>query len=225
MARHAEAFAAPTDRDAAPPAPRPQPAAVAAPRPRVGVLALQGDFAAHSRALAAHGAEPVPVRCAADLDGVAAVVLPGGESTTMLKLMEGDTLGERLVALLRAGLPALATCAGVILLAREVRRPAQRSLGVLDVVVERNAYGRQLDSAVVILEGDEAVLGQAALEGVFIRAPRIVAVGAGVEILARRDGDPVLVRQGAVLAATFHPELSADTPVLPLFVRGLGGAR
>ena len=192
---------------------------------RVGVLALQGDFAAHGRALSGNGVEPVAVRRAADLEGVAGVVLPGGESTTMLKLMEGDDLGERLVVLLRSGLPALATCAGVILLAREVRRPPQRSLGVLDVVVERNAYGRQLDSAVVTLDGDEAALGRARLEGVFIRAPRIVAVGAEVEILARRDGDPVLVRQGSILAATFHPELSADSPVLPLFVRELGGAR
>ncbi len=189
-------------------------------RPRVGVLALQGDFEAHRAALAARGVESAEVRVPADLDGVAGLVLPGGESTTMLKLMEGTGLADRLAEAIRGGTPALATCAGVILLAREVGHPPQRSLGVLDVGVERNAYGRQIDSAVVALAvADEAALGAATLEGVFIRAPRVVRVGAGVEVLARRGADPVLLRQGKVLAATFHPELTQGSPVVDLFLR------
>ena len=122
-------------------------------------------------------------------------------------------------------MPALATCAGVILLAREVRNPPQRSLGVLDVAVERNAYGRQLDSTVApvtVVAG--AGLGSAMLEGVFIRAPRVVAVGPGVEVLATRGADPLLLRQRGILAATFHPELSGGSPVVDLFLRSAGGA-
>ena len=191
-------------------------------RPRVGVLALQGDFEAHRRALAARGVDSVEVRTSADLDGVAGLVLPGGESTTMLKLMDGTGLAERLAEMIQGGVPALATCAGVILLAREVSHPPQRSLGVLDVAVERNAYGRQIDSAVVALDvADAAALGAATLEGVFIRAPRVVDLGAGVSVLARRGSDPVLLRQGNVLAATFHPELTAGSPVIALFLRSL----
>lgn len=195
-------------------------------RPRVGVLALQGDFAAHARSLEERGVSAVEVREAGDLEGVAGVVLPGGESTTMLKLMEQTSLPERLRAMTAAGVPVLATCAGVILLAREVRSPAQRSLALLDVAIERNAYGRQLDSTIVPLEVvDPGELGQARLEGVFIRAPRVVAVGPQVKVLARRDNDPVLVRQGNLLAATFHPELSPASPVLDLFRSLLGGGR
>jgi 5'-phosphate synthase pdxT subunit len=140
----------------------------------------------------------------------------------MLKLMEGGALAERLVGLVRGGLPVLATCAGVILLAREVRNPVQRSLGLLDVVVERNAYGRQIESAVVELSvTDSQQLGAEAIEGVFIRAPRVAAVGASVQVLARRGGDPVLLRQDRLLAATFHPELSQGSPVIDLFVQGV----
>jgi len=193
---------------------------------RVGVLALQGDFATHAAALAVRGVPAVEVRRAADLAGVTALVLPGGESTSMLRLMDGTDLLARLGELLRAGTPALATCAGVILLAREVRNPAQASLGVLDVVVERNAYGRQVDSAVArlaVVPG--AGLGDAPLEGVFIRAPRVVGTGAGVQVLARRGADPVLLRQGSILAATFHPELSGGSPVIDLFLSTAGGAR
>jgi 5'-phosphate synthase pdxT subunit len=187
---------------------------------RVGVLALQGDFEAHTRALRARGVAAVEVRTAADLDGVGGLVLPGGESTTMLRLMEGSGLAERMSALVRAGVPVLATCAGVILLAREVRHPRQSSLGLLDAVVERNAYGRQIDSNVVPLEVCEPEeLGGERLEGVFIRSPRVCGVGAEVRVLARRGDDPVLLRQGGVLAATFHPELSNDSPVIDLFVR------
>ena len=189
---------------------------------RVGVLALQGDFEAHARALAARGVWPVEVRNPGDLDGVRGLVLPGGESTTMLRLMEGSNLGQRLSALVQGGLPVLATCAGVILLAREVRHPAQPSMGLLDAVVERNAYGRQIDSAVVPLEVCEPdELGAERLEGVFIRAPRVRDLGGEVRVLARRGGDPVLVRQGSLLAATFHPELSPGSPVIDLFVRSV----
>jgi 5'-phosphate synthase pdxT subunit len=192
---------------------------------RVGVLALQGDFAAHVAALAKLGRTAVEVRRAHDLEDVTALVLPGGESTTMLTLMNGGGLFERLGERLRAGMPALATCAGVILVAREVRNPAQASLGVLDVAVERNAYGRQIDSAVApITAAPGAGLGGATLDGVFIRAPRLVAIGPGVEVLASRGADPVLVRQRAILAATFHPELSGGSPVIDLFLRIAGGA-
>lgn len=188
---------------------------------RVGVLALQGDFEAHARALRERGLEPVEVRRAGDLDGVRGVVLPGGESTTMLKLLAGTRLGERLRTLIAAGLPTLATCAGVILIAREVRNPVQASLGILDVAVARNGYGRQLDSAVVTLRADALALGTPALEGVFIRAPRLLSLGPGVRPLAWRDGEPVLVEQDHVLAATFHPELSAGSPVVDRFAERL----
>jgi pyridoxal 5'-phosphate synthase pdxT subunit len=192
---------------------------------RIGVLALQGDFEAHVAALRLRAAEAVEVRSVRDLDSVTGLVLPGGESSTMLKLMNGNGLFERLGELLRAGMPALATCAGVILLAREVRNPPQRSLGVLDVAVERNAYGRQIDSTVTpVAVTAGARLGTTMLEGVFIRAPRVVAVGPSVEVLATRGADPVLLRQQGILAATFHPELSGGSPVVDLFLRSAGGA-
>ncbi|HNX49288.1 MAG TPA: pyridoxal 5'-phosphate synthase glutaminase subunit PdxT [Thermoanaerobaculaceae bacterium] len=182
------------------------------------MLALQGDFEAHARALAERGMLPVEVRRRADLHGVSGLVLPGGESTTMLKLMNGSGLAAGLEAVVSAGTPVLATCAGVILIARRVHRPEQPSLGLLDVEVERNAYGRQLDSAVVVLSADADELGRSTLEGVFIRAPRLVSLGKAVRPLAWRDRDPVLVEQGNVLAATFHPELSAASPVVDRFV-------
>jgi len=190
--------------------------------PQVAVLALQGDFAAHAAALAAHGLSAVEVRTAAQLGArrPAALVLPGGESTTMLRLMEGTGLQEAITAWVAAGVPVLATCAGVILLARQVRNPAQPSLGLLDVTVERNSYGRQLASAVVPLRTAPGCgLEEPCLEGVFIRAPRIVQVGDGVEVLAWRGADPVLVRQQNLLATTFHPELSPRSPVTALFAR------
>lgn len=191
---------------------------------RVGVLALQGDFGAHAQALQRHGVSPVEIRTPGQMEGLDGIVLPGGESTTMLKLLARDSFDRRLHGLIAGGLPTLATCAGVILLAREVLNPRQASLGLLDVTVERNAYGRQLDSAVVALEPSNGVLGPGRVEGVFIRAPRLVRVGPSVEVLARRGGDPVLVRQDRLLAATFHPELSPSDPVVPLFVTSLGGA-
>lgn len=187
--------------------------------PRVGVLAIQGDYDAHARALADVGAGPVEVRKPeqlADLDGL---ILPGGESTTILKFLEKHNFFEALGGYC-ADHPVFGTCAGAILLAREVRSPAQKSLGVLDAVVERNAYGRQIDSA-ILTEPTELPGGE--LEMVFIRAPRILSVGKNVETLARREGSPVLVRQGDVLAATFHPELSVDRRIHKLFVEIVTG--
>jgi 5'-phosphate synthase pdxT subunit len=182
--------------------------------PRIGVLAIQGDYAAHAEALADSGADPVEIRNPDELDGLDGLILPGGESTTMLKFLERRGFFEALEKF-AAGKPVFGTCAGAILLAREVRHPAQRSLGAIDAVVERNAYGRQIDSKILIAPTS---LPGGPLEMVFIRAPRIAGTGPGVEILARREGFPVLVRQGKLMAATFHPELSADRRVHRLFV-------
>ncbi len=179
---------------------------------RCGVLALQGDFAAHAAALGRAGAEAVEVRRPRDLEEVEALVIPGGESTTMLRLMAPDRLDAAIAARVREGMPVLGTCAGVIVLARRVE-PPQPSLALLDVAVRRNAYGRQVHSAVAPVRLAEALGEPAEVEGVFIRAPRIEAVGPGVEVLGWREEDPVLVRQGHVLAATYHPELTPDLRV------------
>lgn len=183
-------------------------------RPRIGVLAIQGDYAAHADALAECGAVPVEVRKREELEGLDGLILPGGESTTILKFLERGHLFNDLAEFCRTR-PVFGTCAGAILLAREVRNPEQQSLGVLDAVVERNAYGRQIDSS--ILFADSLLPGEK-LEMVFIRAPRIVEVGPGVEVLAQRDGLPTLVRQGQLMAATFHPELTSDRRVHKAFV-------
>jgi 5'-phosphate synthase pdxT subunit len=187
-------------------------------RPRIGVLALQGDYAAHADALAESGAVPSLVRNAEDLlvndESLDGLILPGGESTTMLKFLERRGLFESLKEF-ASSRPVFGTCAGAILLAREVRHPAQRSLGLLDAIVERNAYGRQIDARIIT---EPTALPGGPLEMVFIRAPRIVETGPGVEILARREGFAVLVRQGILLAATFHPELSHDGRVHKFFV-------
>ena len=183
-------------------------------RPRIGVLAIQGDYAAHAEALAEAGAIPVEVRKREELVGLDGLILPGGESTTILKFLERGHLFDDLKQFCSSR-PVFGTCAGTILLAREVRNPAQRSLGLLDAVVERNAYGRQIDSSILFsdtkLHGDK-------LEMVFIRAPRIVETGPDVEVLAERDGSATLVRQGKLMAATFHPELSPDRRVHQAFV-------
>ena len=183
-------------------------------RPRIGVLAIQGDYAAHADALAEAGAIPVEVRKREELVGLDGLILPGGESTTILKFLERGHLFDDLKQFCSSR-PVFGTCAGTILLAREVRNPAQRSLGLLDAVVERNAYGRQIDSSILFsdtkLHGDK-------LEMVFIRAPRIVETGPDVEVLAQRDGTATLVRQGNLMAATFHPELSPDRRVHQAFV-------
>ena len=193
-------------------------------RPRIGVLAIQGDYAAHAAALEESGAFPSLVKTAEDLrmDGqsIDGLVLPGGESTTMLKFLEKLRFLDSLVEFCGKK-PVFGTCAGAILLAREVRHPAQRSLGILDAVVERNAYGRQIDST--ILEAETKLPG-GPLEMVFIRAPRIVEIGPEVEALAFREGFPTLVRQGSIMAATFHPELSSNRRVHQLFVKSVKDA-
>lgn len=189
-------------------------------RPRIGILAIQGDYAAHAEALTESGAAPVEVRKPSELAGLDGLILPGGESTTMLKFLKlrfFEALEE-----FCGSHPVFGTCAGAILLARKVVNPAQRSLGLLDAIVERNAYGRQIDSTILTAE---TALPGGPLEMVFIRAPRIAETGPGVEVLARRDGFPVLVRQGNLMAATFHPELSHDRRVHRLFVETVIAAR
>jgi 5'-phosphate synthase pdxT subunit len=186
----------------------------------VGILALQGDFAAHRRALGRRGVTAAPVRTAAELSAVDALVLPGGESTAMLHGIARDGLEMPLRAFVGSGRPVLGTCAGAILLARRVTNPPQRSFDALDIDIERNAYGTQVDSFAAPLDAAGTLPG---LHGVFIRAPRILRVGPHVEVLARHAGDPVLVRDGAVWAATFHPELSDDDRVLRLWLDAAGG--
>jgi 5'-phosphate synthase pdxT subunit len=181
---------------------------------RIGVLAIQGDYAAHADALKDAGAEAVEVRKAAQLQGLDGLILPGGESTTFLKFLQRDGLLQSLQHFV-AEKPTFGTCAGCILLARNVSHPPQPSLEAMDITVERNAYGRQIDSAI---RTGETTLPGGPLEMVYIRAPRIANVGPGVEVMAERDGFPVLVRQGRLLAATFHPELSQDRRVHQYFV-------
>jgi pyridoxal 5'-phosphate synthase pdxT subunit len=191
----------------------------------VGVLALQGDFEAHARALGRAGVTARPVRDARALAESDALVLPGGESTAMLKGLARDGLEAPLAEFLASGRPVLGTCAGAILLAREVTRPAQRSFGALDVAIERNAYGTQLDSFVCTAEVDDPGSPLAGLECVLIRAPRITRVGERVLVHARVKGDPALVSQGPVFAATFHPELGTDSRVYELWLRNVRAER
>jgi len=184
---------------------------------RCGVLALQGDWAAHAGILRSQGVETMLVRTAAELESIDALVLPGGESTAMLRLMEADNLAEKISHRVRCGLPVLATCAGVILLAVGTV-PAQPSLGLLDVDVERNAYGRQVHSTVATVELVDDLGEPDHCEGVFIRAPRITRTGPAVTVMGHLGSDPVLVRQGGIIAATFHPELTDDHRVHRLLV-------
>ena len=183
---------------------------------RGGVLALQGDFEAHERALARLGADTVQVRAAEDLNDIDGLVIPGGESTTMLKLLDVTGLEQPIREFARRK-PVFGTCAGAILLAHQVTNPVQRSLNLMNIAVERNAYGRQLDSRVVSLEG----MPGGDLEAVFIRAPIIRGVGEDANVLLAYKGDPVLVEQGKHLVATVHPELGADTRVHQLFLTKL----
>jgi pyridoxal 5'-phosphate synthase pdxT subunit len=186
-------------------------------RPRVGVLALQGAVREHVTALRAVGAEPVEVRLPRDLEGLDGLILPGGESTTMRRLMDRYDLTEPIRALARRGAPMLGTCAGMILLADRLTDGEEPVLRLLDIEVHRNGYGPQLDSFEADL--DVPSLGDEPLHGVFIRAPIVTDVGAGVEILARDpDGRPIAVRSGSVLATAFHPELTADRRLHRLFV-------
>lgn len=189
---------------------------------KIGVLALQGDFDAHRRRLEELGAEVVLVKKPEQLDEIDGLVIPGGESGTFLKLL-GEVGFEKLKQFVRLR-PTFGTCAGAILLAKEVENPPQRGLGALNIRVRRNAYGRQIDSS--IREGKfvgphkpgESNGSDSPLEMVFIRAPKIVDVGEGVEVIAKEGRDPVAVKQGKTMAATFHPELSPDTRVHQAFL-------
>jgi 5'-phosphate synthase pdxT subunit len=176
----------------------------------IAVLALQGDFAAHGRRLAEMGLDSFEARKPDQIQGASGLVVPGGESTTFWKFFESAPWEEAIRAFAGTGRPILGTCAGAIVLAREVTNPVQRGLGLIDIAVERNAYGRQVDSFVGEVDAPE--LG-GALPAVFIRAPRIRRVGPEVEVLATRESEPVLVQQGNVIAATFHPELTLDPAV------------
>ncbi|WP_260705331.1 pyridoxal 5'-phosphate synthase glutaminase subunit PdxT [Edaphobacter flagellatus] len=180
----------------------------------IGVLALQGAYEAHALTLRSLRANTRLVRLPADLEGLDGLVMPGGESTTMLRFLEQRGFFDSLKGFVHKT-PTFGTCAGVILLAKDVLHPAQKSLGALDVTVERNAYGRQIDST--ILHAESRLPGPP-LEMVFIRAPRITRTGPNVETLATRNDDPVLVREGHLLAATFHPELGHDRRVHQLFL-------
>lgn len=187
---------------------------------KIGVLALQGDFALHVKALARCGpaVEVVEVRKPEQLDGLDGLIIPGGESTTLLKLMDTWRFVPALEKFHADGKPIFGTCAGLIVTAREVTNPPQLSLGLIDVGVERNAYGRQRESfetrGTAVLDGRPAPV-----EMVFIRAPRICRVGPGVQTLARHGDEPVMARQGTVLVATFHPELTDDPTVHEYFCR------
>lgn len=181
----------------------------------IGVLALQGDFDAHRQTLKALGVQTVLVRKPEELEGIDGLVIPGGESSTFLKFLEREGFLSKLRAF-ASEKPTFGTCAGAILLAKKVTNPPQESLGVLDITVQRNAYGRQIDSSIMTAP---TKLGGDPLEMVFIRAPRIEQVGRDVEVLAEREGHPVLVRQGKIMAATFHPELSNDMRVHQMFLK------
>jgi 5'-phosphate synthase pdxT subunit len=193
-------------------------AGVGGPDRLVGVLALQGAFVAHQRALESVGARTRQVRVPADLDGVDGLVMPGGESTTMSKLLSTSGLFDDVKALLSDGLPVLGTCAGMILLASEVLdgRPDQVSFGMIDISVRRNGYGRQVDS----FETDLDVVDfDRPFHAVFIRAPKVASIGANVEVLAEYDGVPVVARQGHVMVASFHPELTGDARLHARFLQ------
>jgi pyridoxal 5'-phosphate synthase pdxT subunit len=178
---------------------------------KIGVLAIQGDFDAHRRRLEELGADVVLVKKPEQLDEIDGLVIPGGESSTFLKLL-GEAGFEKLREFVRLK-PTFGTCAGAILLASEVENPKQEGLGALDIRIRRNAYGRQLDSSI-----REGKFANSAIEMVFIRAPKIERVGPAVEVLGEEGNDPVVVRQGKIMAATFHPELSEDTRVHRAFL-------
>ena len=195
----------------------------------VGILSLQGDFDAHRRAVEEVGMPARLIRRPRDLEGVSGLIIPGGESTTLLKLARDFGLLEGIKRLHDEGVPIFGTCAGAILLARRVITPEQPSLGLIDVVIERNAWGRQRESfetTAAIGDGAGGWEGDTALpmDLVFIRAPRIRSCGPGVEVLITLDGEPVLVRQGTVIASTFHPEMSRDRRVHAMFCKEAAAA-
>jgi len=183
---------------------------------KIGILAIQGDFEAHAKMLERMGVEYVFVRTPEDLHDIDGLILPGGESTTHMKILAKTGLDEAIRKMAANGGAFFGTCAGAILLAREVKGPEQASLGLMDITVVRNAYGRQLASDVFLLP---TKLSEQPLEMVFIRAPIIEAVGKDVYVLAERNGKPVLVQQGRMIAATFHPELTGDTKIHERFVK------
>ncbi|MDQ6614086.1 MAG: pyridoxal 5'-phosphate synthase glutaminase subunit PdxT [Actinomycetota bacterium] len=189
---------------------------------KIGVLALQGDVREHVSVLAELGAHAVEVRQPEDLAGIDGIVIPGGESTTMALLLDSAEIRPPLADRLDAGMPAFGTCAGMILLAREVLdgRPGQSGFGIIDISVRRNAFGRQVDSFEAGIDIPE--LGPEPVHGVFIRAPIVERAGEGVEVLARVGGRPVACRQGPVLVTSFHPELSGDLRLHDLFLKGVG---
>ena len=178
----------------------------------IGVLALQGDFDAHRKAVERAGGRPLEVRTAKELDACDGLIVPGGESTTMLKLLDIENLTESLRQF-AAKKPVFGTCAGAILLAHSVTKPAQPSLDLIDIDVERNAYGRQIDSRITRVQ-----TGANEMEAVFIRAPKILRVGEGGKVLATYNGDPVWVEQGRHMVTTFHPELTQDSRVHQKFL-------
>jgi pyridoxal 5'-phosphate synthase pdxT subunit len=185
----------------------------------VGILAIQGDFALHAKMLDRIGVPWKLVKHAADLQDVAALILPGGESTTMLNVFADEGMDTAIRDLAALGKPIFGTCAGTILMAKEVLNPPQERLGLMDISVERNAYGRQIDSSV--RKGECSEIADHPVEMVFIRAPIIRRVGEGVRVLGRADGLPVLVEQGSLLAATFHPELTGDETIHRYFLQKL----
>ncbi len=183
---------------------------------KVGVLALQGDYEAHRKAIESVGGTAIEVRTKADLDSIDGLIIPGGESTTMLRLLREENLFEPLQQFGKEN-PIFGTCAGAILLARTVLNPEQESLNLLDIDVQRNAYGRQVDSHISPIQIQD--IGN--VEAVFIRAPIIRRAGSEVQVLAEHRGDPVLVSQGKHMAATFHPELTKDARIHQLFLERL----
>jgi pyridoxal 5'-phosphate synthase pdxT subunit len=189
---------------------------------KIGVLALQGAFARHARAVEQLGAASIEVRVPADLDDIDALILPGGESTTMSKLLESQQLFDPVAERLGTGMPVFGTCAGMILLASEIvdGRADQQCFGAIDIVAHRNAYGRQVDSFEVELDVDGL---DDPFHAVFIRAPGVDRVGPGVQVLAEVDGAPVLCASGSVMVASFHPELTDDLRLHELFLKSLGG--
>lgn len=182
---------------------------------KIGVLAIQGDYEAHKARLEQLDAEVTLVRKPEQLDAIDGIVIPGGESSTFLNFLAERGFLEKLRDFVSTK-PTFGTCAGAILLAKQVENPPQQSLEAMDIRIRRNAYGRQIDSSI---RQAQTKLGDKPLEMVFIRAPKIVSTGKGVEVLATHGGDPVLVRQGKIMAATFHPELSDDTRVHQEFVK------
>ena len=187
----------------------------ATPTIRIGIVAIQGDYEAHAATLKRLGEDAAFVRTPQDLEGLSGVILPGGESTTHLKVMKAEGLFDALKNFAREGGAFFGTCAGAIMLAREVHGPKQESLGLLDISVLRNGYGRQVASDVHM---GRTKLSDAPIEMVFIRAPIIESVGANVRVLGEYEGHPVLVRQGKILASTFHPELTVDSSIHEYFV-------